>query len=125
MVQEMARIKFCPEFLLPYQKKVAFIMNTFFSMAQKPLRGQGPITVGASTITLRHITFGITRLDEWSARRRDLYLSTRSTQTDIHVPGGIRTCNPSKRAAADPRLKQRGYRDRRVAGSSIELFYPW
>jgi len=94
-------------------------------MAQKPLRGQGPITVGASTITLRHTTFGRTLLDEWSARRRDLYLSTRSTQTDIHVLGGIRTYNPSKRAAADPRLKQRGYRDRRVAGSSIELFYPW
>ena len=37
-----------------------------------------------------------------------------SQETDIHVPGGIRTRNPSKRAAAaDTRLKPRGHRDRR------------
>ena len=27
-----------------------------------------------------------------------------SQQTDIHAPGGIRTHNPSNRAASDPRL---------------------
>ena len=31
--------------------------------------------------------------------------------TDIHAPGGIRTHNPSKRAAADPRLRPRGHWD--------------
>jgi hypothetical protein len=35
-----------------------------------------------------------------------------SQETDIHVPGGIRTLNPSKRAAADPHLRQRGHWDR-------------
>jgi hypothetical protein len=35
-----------------------------------------------------------------------------SQQTDIHAPGGIRTHNPSKRAAADPRLRPRGHWDR-------------
>ena len=30
-------------------------------------------------ITLRHTTAGMTPLDEWSARRRDLYLTTRNT----------------------------------------------
>jgi len=35
-----------------------------------------------------------------------------SQQTDIHTPGGIRIRNPSKRAAADPRLRQRGHFDR-------------
>jgi hypothetical protein len=32
--------------------------------------------------------------------------------TNIHAPGGIRTHNPSKRAAADPRLRPRGHWDR-------------
>jgi hypothetical protein len=30
-------------------------------------------------ITLRHTTLGRTPLDEWSARRRDLYLTTHDT----------------------------------------------
>jgi len=34
-------------------------------------------------------------------------------ETDIHVPGGIRTRNSSKRVAADPRPRPRGYWDRR------------
>ena len=34
-----------------------------------------------------------------------------SQQTDIHATGGIRTHNPSKRAAAEPRLRPRGHWD--------------
>jgi hypothetical protein len=37
--------------------------------------------------------------------------------TNIHVPGGIRTHNPSKRAAVDPRLRPRGHWDRQ------QIFY--
>ena len=33
-------------------------------------------------------------------------------KTNIHAPGGIRTHNTSKRAAADPRLRPRGHWDR-------------
>jgi len=33
-------------------------------------------------------------------------------KTDIHAFGGIRTCNPSQRAAAGPGLKPRGHWDR-------------
>jgi hypothetical protein len=36
-----------------------------------------------------------------------------SQETDIHFPGGIRTHNPSKRTAADPRLRPRGHLDRK------------
>ena len=36
-----------------------------------------------------------------------------SQKTGILAPGGIRTCNPRKAAAADPRLRLRGYLDRR------------
>jgi hypothetical protein len=35
-----------------------------------------------------------------------------SQQTNIHAPGGIRTCNPSRRSAADPRLRPLGHWDR-------------
>ena len=50
-------------------------------------------------------TLGRTPLDEWSARRKDLYSPTNNH--DIHAPDGIRTRNPSKRATADPRLTAR------------------
>ena len=65
--------------------------------------------------TQRPTIVGRTPLDEWSARRRDLYLTTHNThnrQTDIHAPPGVRTHNTSKRAAADLRLRPRGHWDR-------------
>ena len=33
---------------------------------------------------------------------------------NIHAPGGVRTLDLSRRAAADPRLRPRGYRDGRT-----------
>ena len=49
-----------------------------------------------------HTTVGRIFLDEWSARRRDLYLTTQhSKEMDIHAPGGIWTCYSSTRSAAD------------------------
>jgi len=61
-------------------------------------------------------TVGRIPLDEWSARRRDLYLTTHNThnrQTSL-PPGGIRTHDFSRRAAADLRLRPRGYWDRQL-----------
>jgi hypothetical protein len=57
-----------------------------------------------------HTTVRRTPLDEWSARRRDLYLTNtqHSQQTDINAHGGIRNHDLSKRSAADsppPRLR--------------------
>jgi len=49
--------------------------------------------------TKRRITVCRTPLDEWSVRRKDLYMTTLTT--NIHVPGGIRTHDLSRRAAAD------------------------
>jgi hypothetical protein len=47
-----------------------------------------------------HTTVGRAPLDEWSARRRDLYLTTHDTHNrNIHAPGGIRTHDLSRRAA--------------------------
>ena len=64
--------------------------------------------------TLRHTTVGRTSLDEWSARRTDLYLTTHINQhRQTSMPScGIRTHNPSKRAAVDPSLRPSGHWDR-------------
>ena len=51
----------------------------------------------------------------WTSDRPVAETSTRhhtTFTTDIHAPGEIRTHNPSKRAAADPRLRPRGHWDR-------------
>ena len=56
-------------------------------------------------------TVGRIPLDEWSARRSDLYLTTHITNK-CQCPGGIRTHNLSRRAAADLRLRPRGHWDR-------------
>ena len=62
----------------------------------------------------RRTTVGRTPLDEWSARLRDhLHGNTPHSQvTYIHSLSGNRTQNISRRAAADPRLRPHGHRDR-------------
>jgi hypothetical protein len=64
----------------------------FFFMAWQPLIGLGLLPhYRGFTITLRQTTLGRTHLDEWSACRRDLYLTTHNThnrQTDM-LPAGF------------------------------------
>jgi hypothetical protein len=48
-------------------------------------------------------------------------ITQHSQETDIHALGGIRTHNPSKRAAADPRLRPRGHCDRH--GIALPLLF--
>ena len=61
----------------------------------------------------RRATVGRTPLNEWSVRRRDLYLTTHNTHnTNIHALGGFRTHDLSRRAAVDLRLTPRGHWDR-------------
>jgi hypothetical protein len=73
--------------------------------------------------TQAHITVGRTPLDEGSARRRDLYLTTHkhSQETNIHARGGLRTHDPSNRSAADVRLRPRGHWDRQF-GALVHIF---
>jgi hypothetical protein len=65
----------------------------FFPSGSAAPNGPGSPHYRGFMITLRHTTLGRTPLDEWSGRRRDLYLTTHkhSQETDIHAPGGIRT----------------------------------
>ena len=86
----------------------------FFSCATAP-RGLGSAQHRGFTITLRHITIFRIPLDEWSDRRRDLYLTTHNThkgQADFIAPRWIRTHNPSKGADTDRRLRPRSHCDR-------------
>jgi len=65
--------------------------------------------------TQRRTTVGRTPLDEWSARRRDLYLTTHNTQNrlpSIHTPGGFGIHNFNRLTADDLRFLPRGHRDR-------------
>jgi hypothetical protein len=52
----------------------------FFSRGSTSPSGSGPPHYRSFTITLRHTTLGRTPLDEWSARRTDLYQTTHNTQ---------------------------------------------
>jgi hypothetical protein len=53
----------------------------FFSMARQPYMGLGLLVSSwfQGHTHFRHTTVGRTPLDEWSARRRDLYLTTHNT----------------------------------------------
>jgi hypothetical protein len=64
--------------------------------------------------TQTHTTVDRAPLDEGSARRRDLYLTTQTLykRKKIHAPGGIRSHDPSKHSTADLRLRPRGHWDR-------------
>ena len=48
-----------------------------------------------------------------------------SQQRDIHAPGGIRTRNPSKLEAADPRLRPLEHWDREVYIASVMSEWLW
>jgi hypothetical protein len=56
------------------------LSSFFFYRGATTPSGPRPPHYRGITITLRHTTFGRTPLDERSARRRDLYLTTHDTQ---------------------------------------------
>jgi hypothetical protein len=72
----------------------------FFYLAQQPPSGPGPPHSRGFYITLRHTTLGRTPLDEWRARRGDLYLTTHDThsrQTSMSPEGFEPTIPANKR----------------------------
>jgi hypothetical protein len=56
-----------------------YVLRTCIFYGATASSGPRPPHYRGFTITLRHITVGRTPLDEWSARRRDLYLTTHNT----------------------------------------------
>jgi hypothetical protein len=73
----------------------------FFQRLDSPLGAIGRLIFRGFTITLRHITRGRTPLDQWSARHRDLYLTTQNThkrQTSMPSAGFESTIPVSERS---------------------------
>jgi hypothetical protein len=89
-----------------------------FIHSQALIVQDGPLGLPFRGFLITHIqTHGRTPLDEWSARRRGLYLHKTTqhiniTEKYIPAPSGIRIRDPSNQAAADLRLKPRGHWDR-------------
>jgi len=77
-------------------------------MVWQPLVGQGLLLVEAHTQT--HTSPGRNPPDEYSARRRHLYLTTHTL--DIYAAGWIRIRDLSRRTAEDPGLRPRGHWNR-------------
>ena len=77
---------------------------------------------------IRRTTVGRTPLDEWSARRRDPYLTTHNTHNrQISIPRWVSNPRHGWRAAADLRLRPRGHWDRHLyiyIYKYINIFYP-
>ena len=103
----------CDTHKLPLPRSPCTLQRTappsFYHGAKAPV-GQGFIDSfqDAWSHSVTHTTLGTTPLEEWSARQRDLYQTIHNSQeTDI------RTRNPSKRAAVDPRLRRRDHWHRR------------
>jgi len=102
-----------PSAIVARIRQVLLIMGIFFPLGRcDPTRPMVSWFLRFLNHTQRRITVGRTTLDEWSVRCRELYLTTHDThpqQTNIHASGAIRTHDLSRRAAADLRLRPRGY----------------
>jgi len=88
----------------------------YFPVALRPNAGHGHLILEASR---SHTATHHSRLNSSgrviSSSQRHLPDNTQHSQeTNIHAPGGIRTHNPSRRAAADLRLIPRSHRDQRI-----------
>jgi hypothetical protein len=82
-------------------------LNHIFSMARQPLVSQSRLIIEALWSHPRRYTIII------NTSQRFLNDNKQSPKRkNIHAPGGIRTPIPSKRSAADPRLRPRGKWDR-------------
>jgi hypothetical protein len=71
--------------------------KSIFLIAWLPLVAKALLIVESSRSHSRHTTLGRTPLDEWSARRRDLYLTTHNThkrQTSM-PPAGFESAIPA------------------------------
>ena len=82
----------------------------FFAFGVTAPSGLRPPHYRGFTITLRRTIIDRTPLNEWTSRRREIYLTTHTpTQDRPPWPGSVRTRKPSKRADADHHLRPRGY----------------
>jgi hypothetical protein len=111
--------------------KALVLWKYFFFMAKQLLVGQGLLIVEAlpSHTDTSH-SVGLLWTSDQPTQRPLPDNTQHSKETDIHTPGGIRNRNPSKRAAADPRLRPRGHRIarmeilRKITMNLKNIFFP-
>jgi hypothetical protein len=85
----------------------------FFPMALRPNAGHGLLILEVSRSHTTHQSAGLLwRSDQLVVVQTSTWQHQHSKRTDIQAPSGIRTHSPKKRAAADLRLKPRGYWNR-------------
>jgi len=110
--QKWRQNNWCEDFIIRFSEQavendigLSQVRNTFlFLWLFGPISGHGLPLRGFAIILSGHITLGRTSLDEWSARRRDLYLTTHNThkrQTSIHSAGFEPTLPASVRPQAN------------------------
>jgi hypothetical protein len=80
------------------------------------LEHRAPFGVSVITYTIRHTVGLLWTSDQPVAKPLPTQDNTtyKQKETNIHVPSGIRTRDPSNQAAADLRLRPRGHWDRHV-----------
>jgi hypothetical protein len=93
-------------------------------MVQQPLVGQGLLIIKTSrSHSDTPHSVGLLCTSDQPDAETSTYNVQPSWQTDIQVPGGIRTRNRRKQAAADPRDRPRGYWDRPLARTYTDNYY--
>jgi hypothetical protein len=104
--------------MLSFDTHLMYVLYNILKILKSPLsgatasRGSGPPHYHGFTIVLICTIFSqdSSRWMTGPMQRPDN--TQHSQETDIHARGGIRTHNPSKPTAADPRLRPRGHWDR-------------
>ena len=99
-----------------------YIYASPFFVALRPNAGHGLliIEVSRSHTTTHHIRYDSSGLVISSSQRPLPDNTQHSQQTNLHAPGGIRTHNLSRRAAADLHLKPRGHWDRHICNVILQ-----
>ena len=99
------------KFVIRYNESFIYIYM-YISRSTTAPSGPWPPHYRSFTITLRHTTIDRTPLDEWSARRRDFYLTTHNTHWRRSCPR--LDLNPKSQEASGLRLtpRPRGHCDR-------------
>ena len=95
-------LKFLPLYIYKPGHMAVFCLRTFASVCfwrDSPAWARGSSFTRFLDHTQRHTTVGRTPLDEWSARRRDLYLITHTTLTTDKRPCPRRDSNPQSQQA--------------------------
>ena len=88
--------------------EIIMLVCLFVFSAAAPIGPSPPHSRGFYMTKNGHTTAGRTPLDEWSACRREFYLTTHNNPNRLPSPRGIQTQNLRRRAGSVPRLRPDG-----------------